>query len=67
MDLAHTVCEREALREALAQLSPLQQQVIALRYMGGLTTGETAVVLGRSEGAIKALQHRALRRLHRAS
>ena len=32
MDLAHTVCEREALRAALAQLSPLQQQVIALRF-----------------------------------
>ena len=45
-------------------LSADQQQVVALRYVAGLTNAEAALVLGRSEGAIKALQHRALLRLH---
>ena len=52
------------LRQAIAGLSADQQQVVALRYVAGLTNAEAALVLGRSEGAIKALHHRALRRLH---
>ena len=62
-DMAGAVCERVELRQALACLSADQQQVVALRYFAGLTNAEAALVLGRSEGAIKALHHRALRRL----
>ena len=63
-DMAGAVCERVELRQALACLSADQQQVVALRYFAGLTNTEAALVLGRTEGAIKALHHRALRRLH---
>ena len=63
-DVASQVCEREALRQALRELSVVQQQVIALHFFAGLTLGETAVVLARTEGAIKAQQYRALLRLH---
>lgn len=63
-DMAGTVCDRLELRQAVMRLSPDQQQVIALRYFGGLSNSEVAQVLGRTEGAIKSLHHRALLRLH---
>ena len=63
-DPAGTVSERLTVRQALARLSPAQQQVIALRYLAGLSTAQTARVLDRTEGAVKALHQRALVRLH---
>jgi RNA polymerase sigma-70 factor (ECF subfamily) len=36
---------------------------VLLRVLGGLTTGETAATIGKSEGAVRVLQHRALRAL----
>ena len=35
----------------------------ALRFLQGLSVAETAEMMGRNEGAVKALQHRAVRRL----
>ena len=52
----------EVLR-CVRMLSPDQQEVIALRYLHDLSIAATAEVMGRSAGAVKALQHRALRRL----
>ena len=40
-----------------------QRECIVLRFLQGLSVSETANVMGRNEGAIKALQHRAVRRL----
>ena len=37
--------------------------MIALRFVDGLTAREIGTVLGRSEGAVRVLQHRALREL----
>jgi len=54
---------RGHLRAALSRLTDLQAQVIALRFGGGLRNAEIAEILGRSEGAIKALQHSALQNL----
>jgi RNA polymerase sigma-70 factor (ECF subfamily) len=44
---------------AVSQLSPDQQECIVLRFLHGLSVAETARVMGRNEGAIKALQFRA--------
>jgi RNA polymerase sigma-70 factor (ECF subfamily) len=63
-DINDIICERILLREAMRRLTLEQQHVIALKFFGGLPTLEIAAVLGRSEGAVKALQHRALSRLH---
>lgn len=52
-----------ALREALAELPAAQRQVIVMKYFAEMSNSEVAKALGRSEGAINALQHRALRRL----
>jgi RNA polymerase sigma-70 factor (ECF subfamily) len=55
--------EARELRRALATLSDDRRQVIVLRFVDGLSAREIGVVLGRSEGAVRVLQHRALREL----
>ena len=50
---------------ASARLTDLQQQVIALRFVSGLSVAETADAMGRSVGAVKNLQHHALAALRR--
>jgi RNA polymerase sigma-70 factor (ECF subfamily) len=52
---------------ALDRLTDLQQQVIALRFVAGLSVAETAAVMERSNGAVKNLQHHALAALRRAA
>lgn len=59
------ICDRIALQQALEQLTDDQQQVLALRFFADMTNSEIATLLNRTEGAIKALQHRALQSLHR--
>jgi len=53
------------LRRALSRLTGEQQEVIFLRFLQGLQISEVATVTGRSEGAVKALQFRALRSLQK--
>src|SRR4030042_3495936 len=45
---------------ATRKLTAAQQEVISLRFAGELSIAEVAGVMGRSEGAIKALQHSAI-------
>ncbi len=56
---------QERLQQAIPKLTDDQQQVIILRFIEGLSHAETAHILGKSEGAIKALQHRGLASLRR--
>ena len=51
------------VRRLLAQLSPEQADVMLLRVLGQLTIAEIATATGRSEGAVKQLQRRAVARL----
>ncbi|ONI82779.1 RNA polymerase subunit sigma-70 [Saccharothrix sp. ALI-22-I] len=51
------------LLRCVAQLGADQRECITLRFIKGLSVAETAAIMGRNEGAIKALQHRAVRRL----
>jgi RNA polymerase sigma-70 factor, ECF subfamily len=53
----------EVLRESLAKLPKEQHECIVLRFLNGYSIAETAQSLGRSEGAIKQLQLRAVRNL----
>ena len=62
-DFATGVGRREDMRKALTCLTEDQQQVVVLRFIVGLSLAETAVTLARREGAVKALQHRALVRM----
>lgn len=48
-----------AVREAIASLPRRQRQIVVLRYHSQLTLREVADILGMTEGAAKALNHRA--------
>ena len=57
--------EAGRVRAALQILTPLQQQVILLRFIEEFSNEEIARVVERTVGAVKALQHRALDALRR--
>jgi RNA polymerase sigma-70 factor (ECF subfamily) len=69
---AGSVTEASAEDQALAEigqgsmlrlisaLSHDQQQVLTLKFVFSFSNGETATILGKTEGAVKSLQHRAL-------
>lgn len=48
------------VRRHVAQLPQDQQECLRLRFWQGLSGPETAAAMGRSEGAVKALRHRAI-------
>lgn len=54
-----------ALLSAVKRLNPEQQECIVLRFLQGFSVAETAQAMGKNEGAIKALQYRAVRALAR--
>ncbi len=53
----------DELLRCVQKLNPDQQECIHLRFLQGLSVAETARMMDRNEGAVKALQHRAVRRL----
>lgn len=55
----------EQILNKLPLLNDQQRQVIMLRFVEGLSIAETAQIMQKSEGAIKALQHRSLESLRR--
>ncbi len=50
----------DRVRKAIARLTEEQQQVLVLRFYEGLSTGETALLMGKRSGAVRGLQFRAL-------
>lgn len=63
--------EQEVMTEAtnaellrcVSQLGDDQRDCIVLRFIEGKSVSEVAQIMDRNEGAVKALQHRAVRRL----
>jgi RNA polymerase sigma-70 factor (ECF subfamily) len=53
----------ERLMQAVAQLGNEQRECVVLRFVQGFSVNETAEVMGKNAGAIKALPHRAIRKL----
>ncbi len=58
--VAERKVEIEQMAQATQKLTKAQQEVISLRFAGDLSIAEVAKVMGKSEGAIKALQHSAI-------
>jgi RNA polymerase sigma-70 factor (TIGR02952 family) len=56
---------RHALLVAIRRLGAEQRQCVVLRFLYGLSVAETAEVMRKKSGAVKALQHRAMRSLAR--
>ena len=62
---ANDVIAYKLLAQSLRRLTAEQQEVIILKYVEGYSLAEVAEITGRTEGAVKALQHRALASLAR--
>jgi RNA polymerase sigma-70 factor, ECF subfamily len=56
---------RRSMLAMIENLSHDQQQVLTLKFVFNFGNSEVATILGKTEGAIKSLQHRALATLHR--
>jgi RNA polymerase sigma-70 factor (ECF subfamily) len=56
----------DRLALATRQLTEAQREVISLRFAGELPIAQVARVMGKNEGAVKALQHSAIAALRRA-
>jgi RNA polymerase sigma-70 factor (ECF subfamily) len=59
-DAALKRLEDRRVAELAWHLSEDQRQVVALRFLLGRSNAEAALALGKTEGAVKSLQHRAL-------
>lgn len=57
--------EQQRLRRAILQLHGDEQQVVMLRFIEGFELREIASLLGKKEGTIRVILHRALVRLRR--
>ena len=55
----------ERLRAATNRLTEEQAQVVTLRFLEELSIAEVAAAMGKTEGAVKALQYRAVMSLRR--
>jgi len=60
---ALTASETEAALAHIASLPPDQAEVVLLRVVAGLDAEEVAAIVGKKAGAVRVLQHRALKRL----
>jgi RNA polymerase sigma-70 factor (ECF subfamily) len=65
-DLAVEQLSNQDLHAAIRDLTDEQQQVLILRFFQDLTANQVASIMGKSVGAVQALQHRALGSLERA-
>ncbi len=56
---------RKGMLRLIEDLSNEQQQVLTLKFVFNFSNGEAATILGKTEGAVKSLQHRALAALQK--
>lgn len=57
--------DASALHHAIGELTDAQRNVVLMKFFGGLSNAEVAAALGKNEGSVKSLQHRALATLAR--
>jgi RNA polymerase sigma-70 factor (ECF subfamily) len=57
--------DSERVQAALSRLTDEQAEVITLRFLEGLSIAEVSTIMNKTEGAIKALQYRAVLALRR--
>lgn len=65
LDDANRKMEMEKVGAAMVELTEEQQEVLRLRFFGGLTSKETADILNKSDGAVREMQRAALEKLRR--
>jgi RNA polymerase sigma-70 factor (ECF subfamily) len=52
--------EQDIIRRAISMLSAERQHLLSLKFWEGMTNADIGRVMGRTEGAVKALLHRTL-------
>ncbi|RJQ27754.1 sigma-70 family RNA polymerase sigma factor [Candidatus Parcubacteria bacterium] len=62
-DAVDTAIEVETIKAVLTKLEPDQQSVLIMKFIEDKTNKEIAESLQKSEGAIRVIQHRALKQL----
>lgn len=62
--LAEASFNQQEVRRAILQLPQEQQQVILMSFIEGFEYSEIAAVLHKSEGNIRVIIHRALKKMH---
>ncbi len=62
-DFTEQILNEESLKEAMKFLPERQKEVIILKFIEGYKNREIAKIIGASEGAVKLLQFRALRKM----
>ena len=65
VDQLQALDERSDMMQSIRSLTDDQQQVLILRFYGGMSNAQVAKVVGKPETAVKALQARGLRSLRR--
>lgn len=63
VDTVSASLQQKKILDKLNELTDEQQQVIRYRFFEDLSNEEIAYVMGKSEGAIRVIQHRAIMRL----
>jgi RNA polymerase sigma-70 factor, ECF subfamily len=63
--LAEQQLNWQDLRQAMETLTDEQRQVVLLKFVEGMDNKQVADVIGKNEGSVKSLQHRALVALRR--
>jgi RNA polymerase sigma factor, sigma-70 family len=58
-----TLGQGQSAEDILGALKPDQRAVISLRVLDGFSVEETARILGKSAGAVRVIQHRAIKQL----
>jgi RNA polymerase sigma-70 factor (ECF subfamily) len=64
-DVAQQRQEVEEIRKVIFQLPKDYRTVVTLRFLANLSPEETALVMGKSPGAVRVMQHRALEALRK--
>ena len=65
VSIAEQNFEIQRVKLAMQQLSQEQQEVLSLRFFGGLTSKEAAVILDKKDGAVREMQSAALEKLRK--
>jgi len=65
-EAAEAALRRAALREAVAELTPRERELVALKFFAGLANAEIADVIGVSESNAGTRLHRVIEKLRRA-
>jgi len=64
--MAERSLDIEQLLLGTRRLTEAQYEVVSLRFAGGLSIAQVAKIMGKSQGAVKALQHSAIVALRKA-